>query len=332
MSRSYSKIIKINKNKLINTFIELLKIKSPSKDEKKIVDYVSKRLAKTGIKVLIDNCGQKFGSNAGNIIGIMKSKNSKEFLPIFLGAHLDTVKLSGDVIPMSKNGRIINQNKDCVLGGDDKVAVAAIIEVMDVIKKNKIKTGDIYIILTISEEIGILGAKNIDLKPVKARYGFVFDADGDIGTIYNEGPYHNKIEIEVVGKASHAGVEPEKGINSIQLASHAISNLKLGRIDAETTCNIGLIEGGVETNIIPEKTKVKGEARSLKLSKLENVTSDIINTFKDSVYKNGARMKFKVKREYNGFKISEEEISVKIAKDIIKKMGSLFVVKRIATP
>ena len=311
----------INNERLLETFFKLLKIKSPSRNERQIVDHVEQKLRKLDLKVYRDNCGKNFGSNAGNIIAVYKSKNSSESMPIFLGAHLDTVKLDSDVTPIVKDGIITNKNKDCILGGDDKVAVAAILEALNIIVEKNISTGDIYIIFTISEEIGLLGAKHLNLNLVKANYGFVFDGDGDIGTIINEAPYHNSINAQFIGKAAHAGVEPEKGINSIKAASIAISNIKVGRIDSETTCNVGKINGGVAKNIVPENTNVEAEARSIKLEKLNKITEFIVNNFKKAANEYGAKVTYKVDREYDGFKISENEIPVKIAKLAIKKLG-----------
>ncbi len=300
--------------------MELVSIKSPSKNEKEIVIYVKSKLKSIGLEVNIDKCGRKFGSNAGNIIAIYRTKNPSGSIPIFLTAHLDTVKVDGEIIPVIKNGKIYNKNKDSILGGDDKVAVAAIIEILNVIKEKNIPTGDIYIIFTVSEEIGVLGAKNMNMEMVKAKYGFAFDSDGDIGTIINRAPFHNSIFAEFKGKAAHAGIEPEKGINSIKAASVAISNMKVGRIDKESTCNVGKIEGGVATNIVAENTKLEMEARSLKLSKLNTITKKIINNLKKGASDVGTGLKYKVKREYNGFKINENEIPVKVAKSAIKKL------------
>jgi len=310
----------INKKRLLNTFIELVKIKSPSKNEKEIVSYVKNKLKNLGIKVNVDKCGYKFGSNAGNIIALYRAGNPSGSGPIFLIAHLDTVKVNGDIIPAVKNGKIYNKDKNTILGGDDKVAAAAIIETLSIIKEKNIPTGDIYIVFTISEEIGVLGAKNINMEMVKAKYGFAFDSDGDVGTIINRAPFHNSIFAQFKGKATHAGIEPEKGINSIKAASIAISNMKIGRIDKESTCNVGKIEGGVATNIVAEDTKLEMEARSLKLSKLNKITGEMINDLKKGAFKVGADLKYKIVREYDGFKIDESEIPVKVAKKAIKKL------------
>ncbi len=311
----------INKKRLLNTFIELVRIKSPSKNEKEIVNYAKEKLKSLGLEVKVDNCGKKLGSNAGNIIAIYRTKNSSGSKPLFLAAHLDTVSVNGDIVPVIKNGKIYNKNKDCILGGDDKVAVASIIEVLSVIKEKNIPTGDIFIVFTISEEIGVLGAKNIDMRLIGAKCGFAFDCDGDVGIIINKAPFQDSIFAHFKGKATHAGIEPEKGINSIQAAAIAISDMRIGRIDSESTCNIGKIEGGTARNIIPENTKLEIEARSLKLSKLNNITRMILKNLKKGASKVGADLKYKIVREYEGFEISKNEIPVMVAEKALKKLN-----------
>ena len=292
----------VNRERLLNDFIEILKIKSPSRNEKELGSYMLKRLEKLGLKAKMDDTGEKIGGNAGNITAFLAASDRTKKTPLFFGAHLDTVPLDGEILPEVKNGKLFNSDKNCILGGDDKVAVAAILEALEVIKENNIKTCGIYVVFTVGEEIAILGAKHLDLKEIKAKYGFVFDGEGDIGTIFNEAPYHDTMEFDITGKAVHAGIEPELGINSIKVAAEAIANLKIGRIDSESTCNIGIISGGTATNIIPEKTYVKAEARSLNPEKLDRLTADIKTGFLRSAEKYGAKLKIKVEREYSGFK------------------------------
>jgi len=310
----------INKKRLLETFIDLLRIKSPSKNEKEIVDYVSKKLKNLGLEVIIDRCGEKFGSNAGNIVALYKTKNPSGSSPIFLAAHLDTVSINGDIIPVIRNGKIFNKNKECILGGDDKIAVASIIEALKVIKEKNIPTGNVYVVFTISEEIGVFGSKCLNMDLIKAKYGFAFDSDGDVGAIINKAPYQNSIFAYFKGKPSHAGIEPEKGIDSIKAAAVAISCMKTGRIDKETTCNVGKVEGGVARNIVAENTKLEMEVRSLKLSKLKKFTDKMIDDLKKGAKKIGAGLDYKIVREYNGFEIAENEIPVQIAKTSIKRL------------
>jgi tripeptide aminopeptidase len=311
----------INRERLLSDFIEILKIKSPSKNEMEIGSYVMKRLEKLGLKSKMDDTGNKIGGNAGNITGFLASNDKSKKTPIFFGAHLDTVPLNGEILPEIKNGKLFNADKNCILGADDKVAIAAILEALEVIKENNIKTCNIYVIFTVGEEIAILGAKNLDLKEIKAKIGFVFDGEGDIGTIFNEAPYHDTIEVTITGKAVHAGIEPERGINSIKVASEAIANLKIGRIDSDSTCNIGIIKGGTATNIIPEITYVKAEARSLNPEKLDRITDDIKTGFLQSAEKYGAKLKIKVEREYNGFKFESDAVPIVMASKALRNMG-----------
>jgi len=311
----------VNKERLINDFIEILKIKSPSKNEMELASYVLKRLASLGLKAKMDDTGKKIGGNAGNITGFLASNDKSKKNPVFFGGHLDTVSLSGEILPEIKNGKIFNAYKNCILGADDKVAVAAILEVLEVIRENNIKTCGIYLIFTVGEEIAILGAKNLDLKEIKAKYGFIFDGEGDIGTIFDEAPYHDTMEFSITGKAVHSGLEPERGISSIKVASEAISNLKIGRIDSESTCNIGIIKGGTATNIVPEKTYVKAEARSLNPEKLDRLTSEIKAGFLNAAEKYGAKLKIKVEREYNGFKFESDAVPIVMASRALRNMG-----------
>lgn len=311
----------VNKERLLETFLKIVKIKSPSKDEKEVVDFVERELSSLGLKVYRDNCGKKFGSNAGNLVATYNENILPQKEPVFLGAHLDTVCVKGEIIPTIKNGKILNNDRKSILGADDKVAVASILECLRIIRENNIPTREIDIVFTISEETGLLGAKNLDLGKIKAEIGFVFDGSGNIGTIITRAPYQNSIYADFEGKAAHAGVCPEKGINSVYAASVGISNIKWGRVDEETTCNVGIIEGGVARNIVPQNTKVEAEARSIKLSKLEEITAIITSSFEKAAFSSGVKLKYKVVREYDGFEISESDICVRIAKRAIEKLG-----------
>jgi tripeptide aminopeptidase len=307
----------LDKERLLKVFFELLRIKSPSKNEKEIFNYVKNKLTNLGLEIRTDDCGREFGS----IIALFRAKKSTNVEPIFLAGHIDTVRVNGDIIPVIIDGKVINENKDCILGGDDKVAVAAIIEALSLIKENNIETCDIYVIFTISEEIGLVGAKHLDMDIIKAKYGFSFDGDGDIGKIINSGPYQNSINASYKGKAAHAGVEPEKGINAIRAASIAVSSMDLGRIDKESTSNAGKIEGGTARNIVAENASLELEARSLQLTKLEKITDKIIKSLEKGSRETGADLNYEIIREYDGFEISEKEMPVIAAKNAIKRLN-----------
>ncbi|MGM0366195.1 MAG: M20/M25/M40 family metallo-hydrolase [Actinomycetota bacterium] len=312
---------KIDEKRAVDTLFKLLEIKSPTKNEKEIVNHTARILKDLKAEVTVDNCGSKFGSNAGNIIALYRNPHSRKQEPVFLNAHLDTVTLNGEVIPALEKGRIFNRNRKCILGGDDKVAVAAIIEALRTIAEYDIPTSDIYIVLTVSEEGGIHGAKHLDIGAVRAEYGFTFDADGDIGTIINKAPYQNSFYLDFKGKAAHAGIEPEKGINAINMASDYISGLRFGRIDTETTCNVGIIKGGSAKNVVAEQARVEMEARSLDLAKLEHISEKFHGQAKKVEQEYKGSIEVKVAREFDGFEISEDEIPFMVAKKAIENLG-----------
>jgi len=313
---------KINEKRLLGKFLKILSIRSHSKKEGELALYLKHQLEKIGLETMIDDVGSKINGETGNLIAKFTPKFIKNNIPIFLSAHMDTVSVEGDIIPFISDDNLIrNKNTKAILGADDKAAISSILEALKVINEFEIHTGIIYAIFTVGEESGLLGSKNIDMSGIEADIGFVFDADGDVGIIINKAPFHNRIDLKVIGKASHAGVNPEKGINSIKAAAYAISNTFSGRIDEETTCNIGKIIGGTETNVVPEITTISAEARSMNESKLEAVTWQIIENFKKSVNEYKALLEYNIMREYDGYEINEKEDAVEIAKNAIRKIG-----------
>ncbi|MHB1346226.1 MAG: M20/M25/M40 family metallo-hydrolase [Candidatus Humimicrobiaceae bacterium] len=312
---------KLNIDVLLKNFFEILKIKSISKNERNLFDYLKKRLENLGLAVHEDDCKSSFGGNTGNLIATYAPEVIKNNPPIFLSAHLDTVPHDLVTDPEIIEGRIVNKNKSEILGADDKAAITAILEALSFLIKNNIPTGIIYIIFTVGEELALFGSRCLDFNNIDAQHGFVFDAHGDVGAIINKAPYHNRINITVKGRASHAGVSPEKGINSIKSAALAISNIPCGRIDIDTTSNIGIIKGGVETNIVPESTEVHAEARSMSVDKLEKVTMEMIEQFKKASQKSNTELEYEVLREYDGYEIERRSMTVRIAEYALRRIG-----------
>jgi tripeptide aminopeptidase len=312
---------KLNIDTLLKNFFEILKIKSISKNERNLFDFVKSKLENLGLTVFEDDCGSKFGGNTGNLVATYIPKIIKNNPPIFLSAHLDTVPHNSIIEPEIIEGKIINRNNSEILGSDDKAAIAAILEALSFLIKNNIPTGMMYIIFTVGEELALFGSRYLDTKLIDAQYGFVFDADGSIGSIINKAPYHNRLNFKVHGKASHAGVSPEKGINSIKSAALAIANISSGRIDEETTCNIGVIKGGAETNIVPELTEVNAETRSTNVDKLNKLTNEIVDQFLKASKLSGTRLEYEILREYDGYEIAMDSTTIKIAEYAFNKLG-----------
>ena len=272
--KHFSKLV--NKDRLSNTFCELVKIDSPSREEKEIVLYLKGLFEKEfNAKTIIDDAHKKTGSNIGNLIIKLNGKLKKE--PVFFNAHLDTVEPCRNINVIFENG-IFKSDGRTILGGDDKAAVAILIEALRILKEKDIDFGPIEFLFTICEEIGLLGAKAFDPSLLDAKAGYALDST-DPDMVINKAPCATRFKIRVVGRAAHSGLNPEEGINAIKLTSQAISGLNLGRIDEDTTCNIGIIRGGQATNIVPEVVELEGEVRSHNKDKLKEVQDDIISTF-----------------------------------------------------
>src|SRR3989304_5602390 len=255
----------INQVSLKNLLIELIKIDSVSRKERDVAMRLKREMEALGASVAIDDAGDKVGGNVGNLIAYFPG-NQAAARPLLLSAHMDTVVPGEGVTPIL-DGDILRSDGRTVLGGDDKSGVAIICEVLRVVRENNFPCGDIDVVFTICEEAGLVGAKGLDVSRLKARTGLVLDSDS-VGFLFTKAPAANHMEFIIRGLAAHAGVCPEKGINAIRVAAEGIAQMKLGRIDHETTANIGVIEGGMAVNIVPNAVLLKGEARSHSREKL----------------------------------------------------------------
>ncbi len=266
----------VNKDRLSDTFCELVKIDSPSREEKEIVLYLKDLFEKEfNAKTIIDDAHKETGSNIGNLIVKLDGKLKKE--PVFFNAHLDTVEPCRNINVIFENG-IFKSDGKTILGGDDKAAVAILIEALRILKERDIDFGPIELLFTVCEEIGLLGAKAFDPSLLDSKAGYALDST-DPDMVINKAPCATRFKIRIIGRAAHSGLNPEEGINAIKLTSQAISGLNLGRIDEETTCNIGIIRGGKATNIVPEVVELEGEVRSHNKDKLKEVQDQIISVF-----------------------------------------------------
>jgi tripeptide aminopeptidase len=309
----------VNEKRLIESFMELVRIDSISREERNLADFLIEKLEDLGLEVIVDQAGEKVKSNSGNIIARLRG-NIKKATPIMFSAHMDTVVPGKNIKPVCDGEKIISDGKT-ILGADDKAAIAALFEVLHIIKKNNIPCGDIEIVFSICEEIGLKGAKNLDISSLNAQMGFVLDAGGQVGKIITTAPSQNSLEITIYGKSAHAGSNPEEGINAIQVAGFALSRMKLGRIDEETTANIGIISGGKATNIIPDEVTLKGEVRSRKEEKLEKYTERLKTIIEDTAQEFKAKAEVKINREYSCYNLSSDDQVVKTSMKAVKNMG-----------
>jgi len=269
----------IDPHRLADTFQELVRIDSISKEEGALVEYLRPILDNLGAETIIDQAGERIGGQTGNLIA--RFPGNRNVAPMLFSAHMDTVEPGRGIQPILTDG-IFRSDGSTILGADDKSAIAMLLEVLRILVTRQLPHGPIDLVLTVCEEIGLLGSKYLNFNCLRARFGYVIDSR-DTDAIVVRAPSANRFEITVHGREAHAGAAPESGINAIALAANAIGALEVGRIDEETTCNIGLIEGGIATNIVPNKVTVTGEVRSRSNEKLRSLTDLITATFENTM-------------------------------------------------
>ena len=312
---------KINVQRIVNEFCDLVLIDSTSKKERHMADEIKRKLEAMGLDVQEDDAGTKIGGDSGNLICRIKSNYTGNRVPalVFL-SHLDTVVPGSGKKAIIEDG-IIKTDGSTVLGGDDLAGVVSMLESLRKIEEEGIKHGDIIFVFTVAEELGLLGSKNMDCTSIKADYGFVLDSGGSVGKIDVRAPAQYNFDVEIRGKAAHSGMEPENGINAILIASDAISGMKQGRIDEETTANIGIINGGYAVNIVCDRVSIRGEARSRNPAKLEAQLQHMKSCFEDSAEKHGGSVTFKPDFLYGSFDIPEDALITKLLKKAADSIG-----------
>ncbi len=309
--------MQINDERLAEIFTKLCQIDSPSTKEKPVADYLIKIFSDLGGDVSEDDSASKTGSDCGNLL-VRFPGNVLELEPVFFNCHMDTVQ-PGIGVKVLRKGNIFTSAGDTILGADDKSGIAVFIEVMQLMKENNIAYGPVEFLFTTCEEVGLRGAKSFDFNRLQSKIGYALDSTGTDKVIIGA-PAANRLSIEIDGVSAHAGLNPELGISAIQIASKAISELHLGRLDHESTANIGLISGGTATNIIPDKVIVHGEVRSHSQDKLCSFTESIEETFNQVVddftdlssETNGKpTVKFSVAEEYPVMSVSLDDNVIK---------------------
>ncbi|AIF43498.1 M20/M25/M40 family metallo-hydrolase [Virgibacillus sp. SK37] len=309
----------VNKERLVNEFIELVKVDSETKHEALIAKVLKQKLTDLGVEVYEDESISKTGHGAGNLICLLKG-NKDATDCIYFTSHMDTVVPGKSIKPSIKDGYIVSDGTT-ILGADDKAGLAAILEAIRVLQENKLEHGDIQFIITVGEESGLVGAKALDRSLLKADYGYALDSNGDVGDIIVAAPTQAKLFAVIKGKTAHAGVAPEKGVSAITIASKAISRMPLGRIDEDTTANIGRFEGGKQTNIVVDHVEILAEARSLVPEKMEEQVEKMKQTFITVAEEMGGSAEVEVKVMYPGFKHQAGDQVVEIARSAARKIG-----------
>lgn len=306
--------------RVLHRLDKLLKHGSPSKKEGKVAKEIIRQLEELNIEIFVDSSNEKYGGEVGNIFAALQGNDNGNGKPVTFNAHMDTVETEEFPLYEVKDGRICSKG-EYPAGLDDKAGIAAVIEAAAILKEKNLKHRKVNILLTAAEEIGLLGAKNFNYEKIKDSFVFVVDSHGTPGIIINKAPSQTSLDVTIIGKSAHSGVEPEKGKNSILAASKAIANMHLGRIDDDTTANVGTINGGLARNIIPETTKIKAEARSHDSNKLLQQVEHMIGCFVETSKSLGCVAGYDVIDEYRSFFWDGNSEIVEMAKEAITKSG-----------
>ncbi|MGP4074332.1 M20/M25/M40 family metallo-hydrolase [Halobacillus sp. K22] len=309
----------INKERVLEEFLELVQVDSETGAEAEISAVLKKKFQDLGLEVVEDDAKSITGHGANNLICNLEG-SKKEADPIYFTSHMDTVVPGNGVNPSVKDGYVVSDGTT-ILGADDKAGVAAILEAIRSLQEQNVEHGDLQFIITVGEESGLVGAKALDSSLLKAKYGYAIDSDGAVGNIIVAAPTQAKINAVVKGKTAHAGVAPEKGVSAITLASKAIARMPLGRIDEETTANIGRFEGGQKTNIVCDHVEILAEARSLVPEKMQEQVEKMKQAFQETAKEMGGEVDLDVEIMYPGFKQKEGDQVVEIARAAASKIG-----------
>ncbi|MBS4202976.1 M20/M25/M40 family metallo-hydrolase [Lederbergia citrea] len=309
----------IDEQRLLEEFLELVQIDSETKHEAEIAKVLKQKFESFGVEVFEDDTMEQTGHGAGNLICTLKGTKA-EADSIYFTCHMDTVVPGNGIKPSVKDGYVVTDGTT-ILGADDKAGIAAMLEAIRILKEQNIAHGDIQFIITVGEESGLVGAKALDPALVKAKYGFALDSDGKVGNIIVAAPTQAKITTVIHGKTAHAGVAPEKGVSAITIAAKAIAKMPLGRIDEETTANIGRFEGGQATNIVADHVYVLAEARSLVPEKMEAQVAKMKEAFEEAAKNMGGTADVDIEIMYPGFKFADGDQVVEVAKKAAEKIG-----------
>lgn len=328
MSTKMPLAIEVNQERLIALFLELIQIDSPSGAERAIADVLKKKLEERGFQVREDDAAAKLAQEspekrlpkgtAGNLIATLKGTTEAPHL-LFM-AHMDTVVSNRGVRPIREQG-VIKTDEKTILGADDKAGVAGILEAFSVVKEKNLPHGDVTVVFSICEELGLYGAKYLDVDSLRVDFGYVLDSGGPPEKVIGAAPYEVDYRVTVHGRAAHSGVNPEDGINALAAACSAVSQFKQGRIDKHSTRNIGIFRAGETTNTVCDRAHLEGEARSLDKKQVDALVSEVRQAFEHVCPTFHATFDMDVEEAYSGFRLTENDVVVRHAFKALKQIG-----------
>lgn len=311
----------IDTQRLVHEFLELVQIDSETKNERLIADVLASKFKLHGLEVVEDDSASRSGHGAGNLIALLPATEGVDAPKLFFTCHMDTVVPGRGIKPIVHEDGWITSSGDTILGADDKAGVAALLELIRVLREQEIPHGQIQFVITAGEESGLMGARAMNASLLDADLGFAVDSNGEIGEIAVSAPAQARISMEIHGKSAHAGVNPEDGISAIQVAGKAIARMKLGRIDKDTTANIGSFSGGGATNVVTDFAKLYAEARSTVQEKVEAQIASMKESLESACADFGAKSVFESVIMYPSFNHADDSEVVLLAKKAAAKLG-----------
>jgi len=306
---------------VLSLFLELAALPSPSGEERAVADRVLDYLHALGLDVDEDDAGSRIGSSMGNIFCRLAPSNGGNGTPVFLCAHLDTVPPEAAIEPVVGEDEVVRNAAGTILGADNKSAVAAMLEAAARLVENGQAHAGLELLFTPMEEVGLRGAAAFDEQRLDARVGYVYDHAGPVGEVILGAPHQRKLDIQFHGRAAHAGMYPEEGRSAIAAAARAIADLRLGRLDGETTANVGEIEGGTARNVVPEHCRVLAEARSHDERKLADVVQEMLETVTFAATLAECEVETQVEGSARGYRFRRDDVPVRIAASALERSG-----------
>lgn len=317
----------ISKERMTGHLMDIIRIDSPSRREKSVAERLENEMKALGAECFYDGAGEKVDGEVGNLIVSFPGKK-KDVPPFFLCSHMDTVSPGEGIEPVVEDG-MMKSAGPTILGSDDKSGVSIIVEILRTLREKDIASSDIEVVFTICEETGLLGAKHLDTSALKSPYGIVLDSSTPARLVLRC-PCSDLMTVKIHGVEAHAGLCPENGISAVEILSDAVSKMKLGRIDHETTANIGKISGGSAINIIPGAVEARAEARSHDEQKLDAQINHMRDCFTEAAEgreltldgkRLRARAEIEVTRIYPLMKVSPESEPARLVRKAAGNLG-----------
>ncbi|HWD70453.1 MAG TPA: M20/M25/M40 family metallo-hydrolase [Solirubrobacteraceae bacterium] len=306
------------RERLHETFETLCRIASPTGDERMVSAWITSELTALGLDVQEDDAGATVGSNSGNLLARIPGGGERSLM---LCSHMDTVPLTAPVEPVRLQDGWQNANEG-ILGADNKVAVAAMVELTRLLRaRDEPPAIGIELVFTVAEETGLNGAREFDATRLRSNFGYVFDHASPVGEIITAAPTHMRIDAEIRGKAAHAGLHPEQGVNAVVAAARAIPNMPQGRFDDQTTANVGMVAGGTALNVVPDRCTIAAEVRAVEQEQVDRYVTQAIDALQDAADSAGCDLDLKLEQMFTGYRIGSREAPVALAARALRRLG-----------